>query len=69
MNRFSRLTDEHAVVAFLSGINAQRDEAALYLAQSSSARELLCMAQEALEALGLPSAPPSPTPENRRAEA
>ncbi len=69
MNRFSPLTDEYAVVAFLSGIDEQRDEAALYLAHSPTARELLCMAQEALEALGLLSAPPSPTPENRHAEA
>ena len=69
MNRLSPLTDEHTVVAFLAGIGEQRDAAALYLAVSPTARELLCMAQEALEALSLPSAPHSPTLENCRAEA
>ena len=69
MKSFSPLTDEHTVVAFLSGLDEQRDEAALYLACSPTARELLCMAQEALEALDLPSAPPSPILEKHHAEA
>ena len=57
MNRISPPTDEHIVVAFLSGINEQRHETALVLA-----RALLCTAQEVLEALGFSSAPSSPTP-------
>ena len=69
MNRISPPTDEHTVVAFLSGIDEQRHEAARILAHSAEARELLCMAQEALDALGLSSAPPSPTPEPCHAEA
>ena len=69
MNRISPPTDEHTVVAFLSGIGEQRHEAALALAHSPEARELLCMTQEVLDALGFSSAPSSPTPEPRHAEA
>ena len=70
MNRISPPADEHTVVAFLSGIDAQRDEAALILVQSPDARELLCMAQEALDALGLSSTPsPAPTHDPGHAEA
>ncbi len=61
MNRIALLKDEHTVVAFLSGIDTLRDEATLTLTRSHTARELLCMAGEALDALGLSSAPPSPT--------
>lgn len=55
MNRYPPLTDESAVMAFLSHTDERRDEAISYLANNASARELLCMAQEALDALHPPS--------------
>jgi len=62
------LTDESVVVAFLTGDEEQRDELALYLAHNDDARELLCMAQEALDALHSPESPldelPSMAPMN-----
>ena len=54
-NEYPPLTDENAVLAFLSRTDERRDEATAYLAHSHSARELLCMAQEALDALEPPS--------------
>ena len=51
MNRYPPLTDEDAVSAFLTRNEEWRDGATSYLARSYSARELLCMAQEALDAL------------------
>ena len=61
MKRIIPLTDENTVVAFPSGIDRLPNEAILPLTRSHTARELLCMAGEALDALGLSSAPSSPT--------
>ena len=61
MKHSTSLTDVNRVVAFLSGIDTLRDEAIVTLAHSPAARALLCMAGEALDALGLSSTPPSPT--------
>ena len=66
MNDNSPLTDESAVAVFLSRSDERRDEAASYLAQSQSARELLCMAQEALDALHAPLQRAPRTPQKRQ---
>ena len=66
MNRYPPLTDESVVVAFLSYTDERRDEMASYLAHSHSARELLCMAQEALDALHPPSHRAPRTPQKRQ---
>ena len=66
MNRYPPLTDESAVMAFLSESDERRDEATAYLANSASARELLCMAQEALDALHPPSHRAPRTPQKRQ---
>ena len=62
--------DEYTLAAFLSGTlsEEQRREVAAYLAENADARELLCMAHEALEAAQQPAveqpfAAPAPTPE------
>ena len=66
MNRYPPLTDEEAVAAFLSRTDERRDEATAHLANSHSARELLCMAQEALDALHSPSHRAPRTPQKRQ---
>ena len=66
MNRYPPLTDESVVVAFLSYTDERRDEMASYLAHSHAARELLCMAQEALDALHPPSHRAPRTPQKRQ---
>ena len=66
MNSYPPLTDESAVAAFLSGTEERRDEATLYLIQHHDARELLCMAQEALDAVQLPPHRTSHTPKQRQ---
>lgn len=66
MDRYPPLTDESAVAAYLSRSEERQDETALYLTQSYAARELLCMAQEALDALNPPSHRASRTPQKRQ---
>ena len=61
MKRIAPLTNENTVVAFPSGIDTRRDEVIGSLTRSHTAHALLCMAGEALDALGLSSAPSSPT--------
>ncbi|MFQ5569320.1 MAG: hypothetical protein ACE5G0_06570, partial [Rhodothermales bacterium] len=56
--------DEYTLAAFLAGTlpEARRREVAAYLAENADARELLCMAQEALEASQQPVVEPFSLP-------
>ena len=77
MNRTQHPIDEYTLAAFLSGTlsEEQRHEVVAYLAENADARELLCMAQEALEAAQQPAvvqpfttptvAPKQPAPPHR----
>lgn len=60
MNRKKQPIDEYTLAAFLSGSLAEdrRREVAAYLAENADARELLCMAHEALDAAPPPVAEP-----------
>lgn len=65
MSRNQQPVDEYTLAAFLAGTLAeeQRREVAAFLAENSDARELLCMAQEAMETAERPSvAEPIPLP-------
>ena len=57
MNRTQHPIDEYTLAAFLSGTlsEEQRGEVVAYLAENADARELLCMAHEALEAAQQPA--------------
>ncbi|MCH8961573.1 MAG: hypothetical protein IH820_09695 [Bacteroidetes bacterium] len=57
MNRTQHPIDEYTLAAFLSGTlsEEQRREVVAYLAENADARELLCMAHEALEAAQQPA--------------
>ncbi len=60
MNRKKQPIDEYTLAAFLSGSlpEDRRREVVAYLAENADARELLCMAHEALDAAEQPVAEP-----------
>ena len=62
--------DEYSLAAFLSGTlpEERRREVMAYLAENADARELLCMAHEALEAAQAPVAEPFTMPETASPE-
>ncbi len=64
MNRKKQPIDEYTLAAFLSGSlpEDRRREVVAYLAENADARELLCMAHEALDAAEHPVAEPFAMP-------
>ena len=70
MSRKKQPIDEYSLAAFLSGTlpEERRREVMAYLAENADARELLCMAHEALEAAQVPVSEPFMRPETASAK-